>query len=54
MPVGRSVRLRVRLGEVTEIAGGAQAKFVDTMEAQGGERPVCVAEFLIRVYGSRG
>jgi len=50
MPVGGRVRMRARLAEVEEIPGGLQIATELTFEREGGEKPVCVAESLARVY----
>ena len=50
MPVGGKVRMRAKLAAVEEIAGGAQITTELTFEREGGDKPVCVAETLIRVY----
>jgi acyl dehydratase len=50
MPVGERVRMRARLLAVDEIPGGAQLTTELTFERDGGEKPVCVAESLSRVY----
>ncbi|HMD55838.1 MAG TPA: MaoC family dehydratase [Solirubrobacteraceae bacterium] len=50
MPVGDRVRMRATLKEVQEIPGGAQITTELTFEREGGEKPVCVAESLARVY----
>ena len=50
LPVGSRVRATVRVAEVTDIAGGAQMKLEVTFEREGGDKPVCVAETLARVY----
>ncbi|MGO8904354.1 MAG: MaoC family dehydratase [Solirubrobacteraceae bacterium] len=50
MPVGGRVRMRAKLASVEEIAGGAQLTTELTFEREGGEKPVCVAESLTRVY----
>jgi acyl dehydratase len=50
MPVGGKVRMRAKLAAVEEIAGGAQLVTELTFEREGGEKPVCVAESLTRVY----
>jgi acyl dehydratase len=50
MPVGGRVRMRATLKEVEEIPGGAQIVTGLTFERDGGEKPVCVAESLARVY----
>lgn len=50
MPVGEKVRMRATLASVEEIQGGAQITTELTFEREGGEKPVCVAESLARVY----
>jgi acyl dehydratase len=50
MPVGGKVRMRAALKSVEEIPGGAQITTELTFEREGGEKPVCVAETLSRVY----
>ncbi|HEX3519465.1 MAG TPA: MaoC family dehydratase [Solirubrobacteraceae bacterium] len=50
MPVGGRVRMRAKLLSVEDIPGGAQIATELTFEREGGEKPVCVAEALSRVY----
>jgi acyl dehydratase len=50
MPVGGRVRMRARLVAVEELPGGAQITTELTFEREGGDKPVCVAESLARVY----
>ena len=50
MPVGGKVRMRAKLAAVDEIPGGAQITTELTFEREGGDKPVCVAESLSRVY----
>lgn len=50
VPVGSRVRGRVVLAEVEEIEGGVQVAWQVTVEREGGDRPVCVAENLNRLY----
>jgi acyl dehydratase len=50
LPVGGRVRMRAKLLSVEEIPGGAQLATELTFEREGGEKPVCVAESLSRVY----
>jgi acyl dehydratase len=54
MPVGARVRVAVRLAAVEDIPGGAQIRLEITFEREGGEKPVCVAESLARVYVPQG
>lgn len=50
MPVGGYVRMRAKLAAVEEIPDGAQITTELTFEREGGDKPVCVAESLARVY----
>jgi acyl dehydratase len=51
VPVGSKVRATATVTEVTEIAGGLQYVLAVTVEREGGDKPVCVAEPVYRVYG---
>ncbi|MFF4404997.1 MaoC family dehydratase [Streptomyces sp. NPDC001262] len=48
LPAGSRVRARARIVEVTEVAGGVQVTTAVTVEREGGEKPVCVAEAVSR------
>ena len=50
LPVGSRVRMRATLAAVEDIPGGAQITTELTFEREGGDKPVCVAESLARVY----
>ena len=50
LPVGSKVRMRMELQSVEDIPGGAQITMKLTFEVDGGEKPVCVAEALSRVF----
>jgi acyl dehydratase len=50
MPVGGKVRMRGKVAGVEDISGGAQLTLELTFEREGGDKPVCVAETLARVY----
>ena len=50
LPVGSKVRMKAQLAEVEQIPGGAQIKLELTFECEGGEKPVCVAESIARLY----
>jgi len=50
LPVGSRVRMRMTLQAVDDIPGGAQITMLCTLERDGGDKPVCVAETLSRVY----
>jgi acyl dehydratase len=49
--VGAQFRGGGEILEVTEVAGGLQVKLRGTIEVQGSDKPVCVAECLVRLYG---
>jgi acyl dehydratase len=50
LPVGSRVRGRLKLLAVDDIAGGAQMVWEVTIEREGGDKPVCVAEAVVRRY----
>jgi acyl dehydratase len=50
VPVGSKVRGRMTLQEVEDIQGGAQVTWKVTMEREGSDKPVCVAESIARHY----
>ena len=50
VPVGSKVRARVTLKDVEEVAGGLQNTFSVTIEREGGDKPVCIAEWVTRAY----
>ena len=51
VPVGAKVRLTATLKGVEEVAGGLQVTIAGVIEAEGGSKPVCIAEPVFRVYG---
>jgi acyl dehydratase len=51
LKVGSRYRGGAEIVEVADVPGGLQIKLLVTIEAQGSEKPVCVAEQLVRVYG---
>jgi acyl dehydratase len=50
LPVGSRVRMNAKLKALEEVPGGAQMTLEVTFECEGGDKPVCVAETLARVY----
>jgi acyl dehydratase len=50
VPVDSRVRMRATLSSIDEVPGGVQIKVTQTYELEGGEKPVCVAEQLVRLY----
>jgi acyl dehydratase len=50
VPVGSRIRARMTLLSVEDIPNGAQVIWNVTMEREGGDKPVCVAESISRRY----
>lgn len=50
VPAGARIRGRFALSAVEEIKGGVQATWGVTVEHEGGDKPACVAEWLVRYY----
>jgi acyl dehydratase len=50
VPAGSRVRGRFRLEAFEEIKGGAEATWKVSVEREGGGRPCCFAEWLVRYY----
>ncbi len=50
VPVDSRLRTTAQIAEVGDVAGGAQLVLATTIEREGGEKPVCAAEFLVRIY----
>jgi acyl dehydratase len=50
LPVGDQVRMRASVDAVERRPDGANVAATLTFERAGSETPVCIAEFLIRVY----
>jgi acyl dehydratase len=51
VPVGSRVRLTATLVDVEEVKGGLQLTVGGVIEREGGDKPVCVLESLVRLYG---
>lgn len=49
VPAGSRIRAQVELIDVTTVRGGVQARTRVTIEREGSERPVCVAETVSRI-----
>lgn len=49
LPAGARIRAHVELLDVTDVRGGVQARTRVTVEREGGEKPVCVAETVTRL-----
>jgi acyl dehydratase len=50
VPVGSRVRGSFRVDSIEEADWGHQAQLTATVEREGGEKPVCVAEVIFRYY----
>jgi acyl dehydratase len=50
VPAGSRIRGRFTLSTLADISGGVQATWNVTVEREGGEKPCCVAEWLVRYY----
>lgn len=51
LPVGGQWRGAAEIIEVTEVPGGLQVKVRGTIEVKDAEKPACVADCLVRLYG---
>jgi len=51
LPVGAQWRGGGEIVEVSEVGGGLQVKVRGTIEVKDAEKPACVAECLVRLYG---
>jgi acyl dehydratase len=50
VPIPSRIRTAPKVKEVTDIQGGAQVVFEVAFEREGSDKPVCVAETVVRVY----
>jgi acyl dehydratase len=50
LKVGSRVRMRAVLSAVEDVPGGVQLMTTCTFEVEGGDKPVCVAETLTRIF----
>jgi acyl dehydratase len=50
VPVGSRLRATAKIADVAEAGGGVQLVTQVTIEREGGEKPVCVAETVARFY----
>lgn len=50
VPAGSRIRGRFTLVALEEIKGGAQATWKVSVEREGGEKPCCIAEWLVRYF----
>jgi len=52
-PVGSRVRVHAELVAAERVSGGVQATVDATVEAEGVDKPVCVAQSIVRYYPAR-
>jgi acyl dehydratase len=50
VPSGSRVRARIVPAAVADVDGGVQVTWLATVEREGGDKPACVAEWLVRYY----
>ena len=50
VPVGSKVRAGASLAQIEDVSGGVQITLDVTFEVEGGTKPVCVAEVVLRYY----
>ncbi len=50
VPAGARIRALVILQSVDAVSGGFQVTWQVTVEREGGEKPACVAEWVVRYY----
>lgn len=47
---GSNIRARITLQSLKEVTDGVEAVFNATVEVEGGTKPACVAEWVVRYY----
>ena len=50
VPAGSRIRGRFTLSALADISGGMQVTWKVTVEREGGDKPSCMAEWLVRYY----
>ena len=50
VPSGSRIRARITLQSVEEVSGGVQATWHVAIEGEGGDKPACVADWIVRYY----
>lgn len=50
VPVGSRIRMRSVLAGVKEVSGGWEVTLQQTFDAEGADKPVCVAEGVLRLF----
>jgi acyl dehydratase len=52
VPAGSRIRALITLHAVDAVSGGVQVTWQVTIESEGGDKPACVAEWVVRYYPS--
>ena len=50
VPAGSRIRALITLQAVDAVSGGCQVTWQVTIEREGGEKPACVADWIVRYY----
>jgi acyl dehydratase len=50
VPAGSNIRARIVLQSLKDVQDGMEAVFNATVELEGGAKPACVAEWVVRYY----
>jgi acyl dehydratase len=50
LPAGSRVRARIAPASVGEVAGSTEVVWTVTIEREGGDKPCCVLEWIVRYY----
>ena len=50
VPSGARIRALITLQAVDDVSGGFQATWQVTIEREGGDKPACVADWIVRYY----
>ena len=50
VPSGSRIRALITLQKVEDVTGGVQATWTVTIEREGGDKPACVADWIVRYY----
>jgi acyl dehydratase len=50
VPSGSRIRALITLQSVDAVAGGVQVTWLATIEREGGDKPACVADWIVRYY----
>jgi acyl dehydratase len=54
VPAGSRIRALITLQAVDAVTGGVQVTWLATIEREGGEKPACVADWVVRYYPAEG